>query len=83
MLLFGLPTSRCYGWGEPIYAPLDGEVIAASDGLLERARVHPIRELALVLRTALTFRPTRSASRGCSATTSFSGPARSMPPSRT
>lgn len=58
MLLFGLPTNRCYGWGEPIHAPLDGEVIAASDGLPERTRVHPIRELALVLRTALTFRPT-------------------------
>lgn len=57
-LLFGVPTRECHGWGEPIHAPLDGEVVAARDGLLERARIVPLRELALVLKTGLTFRPT-------------------------
>jgi murein DD-endopeptidase MepM/ murein hydrolase activator NlpD len=57
-LLIGVPTRECHGWGEPIHAPLDGVVIAARDGLPERRRIHPVRELALVLRNGLTFRPT-------------------------
>lgn len=57
-LLLGVPTRECHGWGEPIHAPLDGEVAVASDGMAERARIHPIRELALVLWNGLTFRPT-------------------------
>ena len=57
-LLVGVPTRECHGWGEPVHGPLDGIVVAARDGLPERARVHPLRELALVAKTALTFRPT-------------------------
>ncbi|HSW43690.1 MAG TPA: peptidoglycan DD-metalloendopeptidase family protein [Patescibacteria group bacterium] len=57
-LLFGVPTRECHGWGEPIHAPLDGEVVAARDGIPERGRIHPVRELALVLKNGLTFRPT-------------------------
>jgi murein DD-endopeptidase MepM/ murein hydrolase activator NlpD len=57
-LLVGVPTRECHGWGEPVHAPLDGVVIAARDGLPERSRIHPVREIALVLRTGLTFRPT-------------------------
>jgi murein DD-endopeptidase MepM/ murein hydrolase activator NlpD len=57
-LLAGVPTRECHGWGEPIHAPLDGVVIAARDGLPERMRIHPVRELVLVLRNGLTFRPT-------------------------
>jgi murein DD-endopeptidase MepM/ murein hydrolase activator NlpD len=33
-------------------------VVAAGDGLPERSRIHPIREIALVLKNGLTFRPT-------------------------
>ena len=57
-LLVGVPTQECHGWGESIHVPLDGEVVAARDGLHERSRIHPIRELVLVLRNGLTFRPT-------------------------
>jgi murein DD-endopeptidase MepM/ murein hydrolase activator NlpD len=57
-LLLGVPTHECHGWGEPIHAPLDGEVVVARDGLPERSRIHPVRELALVLKNGLTFRPT-------------------------
>jgi murein DD-endopeptidase MepM/ murein hydrolase activator NlpD len=57
-LLVGVPTHECPGWGEPVHAPLDGEVAAARDGLPERRRIHPVRELALVLWNGLTFRPT-------------------------
>lgn len=57
-LLLGVPTRECHGWGDPVHAPLDGVVVAARDGLPERARIHPLRELALVVKTAFTFRPT-------------------------
>lgn len=58
MLLTGVPTRRCHGWGEPIHAPLDGEVVVAVEGVSERERIHPLKELLLVLRTSLAFRPT-------------------------
>ncbi len=58
LLLLGVRTRDCYGWGEPIHAPLDGEVVAARDGAAERERIHPARELWLVVKNALTFRPT-------------------------
>ena len=61
MLLFGVPTRDCHGWGEPIHAPLDGEVVVARDGLAERARIHPLREIALVLKNAATFTHTEEA----------------------
>jgi murein DD-endopeptidase MepM/ murein hydrolase activator NlpD len=57
-LFLGVPTRECHGWGKPIHAPLDGEVVAARDGMPERRRIHPVRELALVLGNGLTFRPT-------------------------
>ncbi len=57
-LLVGVPTRECHGWGEPVHAPLEGVVVAARDGIPERSRIHPVRELALVLRNGLTFRPT-------------------------
>jgi murein DD-endopeptidase MepM/ murein hydrolase activator NlpD len=57
-LLVGLPTREAHGWGEPVHAPLDGEVIAAVDGVPERQRIHPVRELFLATRNAVTFRPT-------------------------
>ncbi len=55
--LVGVPTPDCPGWGEPIHAPLDGEVVAALDGIAEPGRVVPLRQIALVLRNGLTFRP--------------------------
>ena len=57
-LLVGVRTSECHGWGEPVHAPLDGVVVTARDGLPERDRIHPVREIALVVKTGLTFRPT-------------------------
>jgi murein DD-endopeptidase MepM/ murein hydrolase activator NlpD len=57
-LLLGVPTRECHGWGEPVHAPLDGEVVTAVDGMSERRRVHVVRELLLVLRNGLAFKPT-------------------------
>lgn len=58
-LVVGVPTRECYAWGSPIHSPVDGEVIRAVDGAPERQRVHPLREIFLLLRNALTFRPAR------------------------
>jgi hypothetical protein len=58
-LLLGVPTHECYAWGAPVHAPFDGEVVAAVDGVGERARVHPLLEGIRALRTALTFTPAR------------------------
>jgi murein DD-endopeptidase MepM/ murein hydrolase activator NlpD len=58
-LVAGVPTSECYGWGEPVHAMLAGEVVAASDGAPERRMVRPVMELLRVARTAATFRTER------------------------
>lgn len=58
-LLLGVPTRECYAWGAPVHAPFDGRIVRAVDGIEERARVHPLRELALAVKNALTFTPAR------------------------
>lgn len=57
--LIGGRTSECYAWGEPVHAPLDGEVLLAVDGVAERGWIHPAWELALVLKNAITFTPAK------------------------
>ena len=56
-MMLGVPTRECYGWGQTVHAPLDGEVVAAVDGIPEHDWIHPLRELAGVLWTAVTFDP--------------------------
>jgi Peptidase family M23 len=58
-LIVGVRPRDCYAWGEEIHAPFDGEIISAVDGVAERGWIHPLRELVLVLKTALTFTPAR------------------------
>jgi Peptidase family M23 len=57
--LIGGRTRDCYGWGQPVHAAFDGEVVAAVDGVPERAWLHVVRELALVLKNAITFDPAK------------------------
>ena len=52
-------TRECYGWGQTVHAPFDGEVVEAVDGVPERAWLHLVRELALVLKNAVTFDPAK------------------------
>ncbi|MCU0504555.1 MAG: M23 family metallopeptidase [Chloroflexi bacterium] len=59
--LVGIPTRECPGWGETVHAPLDGEVVVAHDGIAEPTRVIPLRQLALVVKNGVTFRPTSRA----------------------
>ncbi|HYO44384.1 MAG TPA: M23 family metallopeptidase [Candidatus Limnocylindrales bacterium] len=56
-LVLGVPTRECLAWGSAIHAPLGGVVVRAVDRFPERRRVHPVRELLLVLKNALTFTP--------------------------
>ena len=58
--LIGFPVDECYAWGQPVHMPFDGEIIEVKDGYPERSRVVPIREIAIVLKNALTFESERS-----------------------
>jgi murein DD-endopeptidase MepM/ murein hydrolase activator NlpD len=55
--LLGVPTRDYYGWGQPIHAAFDGQVVAAVDRVPERARVQMVRELARTIRTTVGFDP--------------------------
>jgi hypothetical protein len=57
--VIGGRTRECYGWGQPVHAAFDGEVVHAVDRVPERAWLHVVRELALVLKNAVTFDPER------------------------
>ncbi len=57
--LIGGRTRECYGWGQPVHAAFQGEVAAAVDGIPEREWLHVVRELALVLKKAVTFDPAK------------------------
>jgi murein DD-endopeptidase MepM/ murein hydrolase activator NlpD len=56
-LLLGARTRDYYGWGQPVCAAFDGRVVAAVDGMPERARVQVLREVALALRNTARFDP--------------------------
>jgi hypothetical protein len=58
-LLIGGRTRDCYAWGATIHSPFDGVIVRAVDGIAERSWIHPVRELALVVKNALTFTPSR------------------------
>jgi murein DD-endopeptidase MepM/ murein hydrolase activator NlpD len=57
--LVGGRTHDYYGWGEPVHAAFDGLVVAVTDGVPERPRVHPLRDAAWAVRHALRFDPAR------------------------
>jgi hypothetical protein len=57
--LIGGRTRDCYEWGQPVHAAFDGEVVEAVDGAPGRAWLHIVRELALVLKNAVTFDPAK------------------------
>jgi len=50
-------TNECYAWGASVHAPFDAEVVAAVDGVAERAWVNPFREFGRMLWNGFTFRP--------------------------
>jgi hypothetical protein len=58
--LLGARTRDYFGWGQPVHAAFDGQVVAAVDEVPERARVHPLREVALAVKNTVGFDPVRS-----------------------
>lgn len=54
-LVAGVRLKDCYGWGQPIYAPLAGTVVKAEDGWPERDPVYLARDLAIALKSGFTF----------------------------
>jgi len=57
--LIGFPVREAYAWGQPAHMPFDGEIVTADDGFPERSRIVPIREIAVVIKNAVTFNPSR------------------------
>jgi murein DD-endopeptidase MepM/ murein hydrolase activator NlpD len=57
--LIGFPVREAYAWGQPVHMPFDGEIVDAQDGYPERSRVVPFREIAIALKNALTFDPSK------------------------
>lgn len=55
----GRRTDECYAWGADIHAPFDAEVVAASDGMAERAWVNPFREAARMVWNGMSFTPAK------------------------
>ena len=53
--LLGFPIRETYAWGQPVHMPFDGEIVDARDGWPERTRIVPIRDIAVVLKNAMTF----------------------------
>lgn len=53
----GVKLDECYGWGQEIYAPCDGQVVTIKDGVRERSRVHIVTDMVFLLKNALLFNP--------------------------
>lgn len=53
--LIGVRTRDCYGWGQPVHAACDGQVVEAVDGVTERRWLHPVIETWAALRSAIAF----------------------------
>jgi hypothetical protein len=51
--LIGGRTRGCYGWGQPIHAALEGQVVEAVEGIPERRWLHPVSEALAALRNTV------------------------------
>lgn len=54
-LLHGAKLDECYGWGSEIYAPCDGEVIIAEDGVVERNPVKITNDIKYMKEITIKF----------------------------
>ncbi|WP_350343205.1 M23 family metallopeptidase [Proteinivorax tanatarense] len=55
----GVTLKECYGWGREVYAHCDGRVITVKDVIIERNRVHLVRDLSIALKNAFLFNPAK------------------------
>lgn len=51
----GVKLDDVYGWGEPIFAPIDGVVREVVSNVRERKRLHPLSDSGIVLFNSLFF----------------------------
>jgi len=56
-LLLGVPLNKYYCWGQPVYSPCDGRVVAAQDGYEERSRTSLWADTVRAYRSAHAFDP--------------------------
>jgi hypothetical protein len=56
-LILGIPVNTCYGWGQMIFSPIDGEVVETHDGEKERKRLFLFLDILRVVKNGLFFRP--------------------------
>ena len=56
-LIFGLPISQYYCWGEKVYAPCDGRVVLVKDGIEERSRTNVWGDMVRAYKNARYFDP--------------------------
>ena len=54
-LINGVPLNKCYGWGKEIYAPFDGEIVRAEDGVIERNPVSLKNDIGYMRRITKLF----------------------------
>lgn len=47
--------SDCYGWGEPVFSPIKGEVKEVVNNIAERNRLHLVSDLGLAVLNGLLF----------------------------
>ncbi len=56
--IFGrIPVESFYGWSQPVFAPVDGTVIQASDGWVDNKNVNLINTVILWFKATFLFRP--------------------------
>lgn len=48
-LLGSIAVEATYAWGQPVLAPLDGTVVACSEGMQDRKRISMLRDLLALL----------------------------------
>ena len=56
-LLFGVPLTKYYCWGQNVYAPCCGVVVLAKDGYQERTRTNLFSDVANAYKHAHHFNP--------------------------
>jgi len=56
-LLLGVPLKDYYCWGQEVFSPCDGVVVAAEDGYEERARTNLLSDMANAYSNAHYFDP--------------------------
>jgi hypothetical protein len=55
-LFAGVRLEEAFCWSQPIFSPFQGEVVEVRDGCRERDPVHMARDLAVLIKNALTFK---------------------------